>query len=81
MQKIGINIGKMTGLMDMYLYFTSLHGNIPSDFCLIKDLRYLFMEETHIHDTTPADLYNMQQIKYLSVEASHPNTQFLYFPR
>ena len=81
MHNPGIDIGKMTGLMDIDLYFTSLHGNIPSEFCLIKDLRYLFMEETHIHDTIPANLYNMQKIKYLSIEESHPNTQFLYFTR
>ena len=49
--------------MELKLSFTSLYGNIPSRFGLLKDLRYLRMDETHIHGPIPAELENMQQIK------------------
>ena len=67
----------MIGLMELELYFASLHGNIPSEFGLLKDLHYLGMDETHIHGPIPTELYNMQQIKYLSVRLFQPTTQFL----
>ena len=56
----------MTGLMELEMSFTSLHGNISSEFGLLKDLRYLGMDETHIHGPIPTELDNMQQIKYIS---------------
>ena len=68
------DIGKMTGLMETELSFTSLHGNIPSRFDLLKELHYLVMDETHIHGPTPTELENMQQIKYPSIESLQPNT-------
>ena len=53
--------------MDLELYFTSLRGNTPSEFGLLKDLRLLGMDETHIHGPIPGKLDNMQQIKYLFI--------------
>ena len=49
-------IGNMTGLMYLVLYFTSLHGNTPLKFDLIKDLFYLGMDETHINGPIPYNL-------------------------
>ena len=74
------NTVKMTGLMEMEMYLTSLHDNIPSKFGMPKDLLYLGMDETHIHGLIPADLDNMHKIKHLSIESSQPNTHFYDFP-
>ena len=49
--------------MDLELYFTSLYGIITSEFVLLKDLRYLGMDETHIHGPIPDKLENMHKIK------------------
>ena len=54
--------------MYLDLSLTSLHGNIPSEFGLIKDYHYNGMDETHINGPIPDDMDNMQQMKYLSIK-------------
>ena len=61
------DIVKMTGLLHLVMSFTSLHGNIPYKFGIIKDHRYLGIDETHVHGPISSDLDNMQKIKYLSI--------------
>ena len=60
--------------MDIEPYFASIYDNIPSKFGLIKDLRYIRMDETHICGPIPSNLDNMKQIKYLSIELLQTNT-------
>ena len=50
------NIRKTTGLIDIGLSLTYLHGKIPFKFGMIKELSYLGMDETCIHGTIPANL-------------------------
>ena len=69
----------MTGLMNLELSSTSVHGKIPSKLGLIKYLLYIRMGETRIHGPIPSKLENTQQIKYFSIKSSEPNTQFYTF--
>ena len=50
------DIINVTGLIDMEMSFTSLHGNISSKFGLIEDLHYLGMDKTHIRGPIPTDM-------------------------
>ena len=61
--------------------FISLHGNIPPEFGLVKELHYLGMDETQIHGPIPGNMENTQQIKYLSIKSSQPTTQLLWYTK